>query len=551
MSLEQKTKKIIMDILVMSLEGQAGKEDLEMLKSILDGSEVARDYYCRAVSVAEYIRKKDWKADGIQESGCDKILSTDLWHALAGQEEDAESIIVETPCVINSKEAECGLGKRNKLIFNSAILVTAACLLFAFVLYFTADDFQKDAATLADCYNAKWADGGIQKGDRILFRSGVHSLEEGYASLVFDNNVRVAFESPCSFEILSEDRIRLDYGVLYSRVPSESIGFSVVTPKCLVVDLGTEFGVKVEYDGTTELHVNHGKTMLLAGNKTSIEVSEGYARKIYDPGSVTEIPCESDYFVREINSETGMIWRGDTHFSLADVVGGGNGWGTGNQESGIEPTTGERINYLSYNREGEGKYVSVSPDKYSYIDGVFVPCGPTQIVSSHGHIFSDCPITNNIYYTDIISGAGSGINDYNDRAGKYLLGGKRYGVKGNPSIFMHANLGITYDLDAIRADMPMNDIVSFVSSAGLSSDLPRIGNATVWVLIDGNARFKMQVDQPGAAVSIEVDIHDTDRFLSLVTTDGEDPDMYGDSNLRATDSDWCVFSSPELIFSVK
>ena len=71
---------------------------------------------------------------------------------------------------------------------------------------------------------------------------------------------------------------------------------------------------------------------------------------------------------------------------------------------------------------------------------------------------------------------------------------------------MHGNLGITFDLSAIREDVPMNEIESFSAVAGLSSDIPREGNAVVWVLIDCETRFKAQVDQPGVAVDIDVEI---------------------------------------------
>ena len=542
MSLDTKTKKIIMDLLVLALEGDAGKDEFEQLKSILDSSDEARDYYCKAVAVSENIRKKDWNVNGGSRQGCEGLLSNEIWRALAEQEEDADSIILKRP---RRKR-----GRNNKLLFPSVIMSAAAIFIFAVFLKLNVEPVRIEVATLSDSIRAVWDKSSLQNSDRLHIRSGGYFLEEGFVSLVFDNNALVTIEAPARFDILSEDRFRLDFGRIYSKIPSGAIGFSVSTPECLIVDLGTEFGVLVDKYGQTQLHVNKGRTMLVTGkddDKTSLEVTQGVAHSIDSSGNVVEIQCQSRLFARNINSQTGMIWRGDANLSLADVVGGGNGWGNGKTEVGIDPITGMWVEYKSGDREGKGEFVPVITDKYSYIDGVFVPNGPNQIISTQNHIFKECPLTNNIYYSDIVAGAGINIFDYTYSPANCLLGGKKYGTKEYPSIFMHANIGITFDLDAFRSDIPGADINKFTADAGLSSDIPRDGNAVVWVLLDGEVKFNTGVDQPGKVVPITVNIEKSDRFLSLITTDGGDPDLEQGSNLRGSDSDWCIIAKPELI----
>jgi hypothetical protein len=61
------------------------------------------------------------------------------------------------------------------------------------------------------------------------------------------------------------------------------------------------------------------------------------------------------------------------------------------------------------------------------------------IVTSKGHIFADCPMTNNIFYMEIVN------SRLNDPAVPMLWkeaadGGGIYGSNACPSIFMHANL---------------------------------------------------------------------------------------------------------------
>jgi hypothetical protein len=126
-----------------------------------------------------------------------------------------------------------------------------------------------EVATLLDSINAKWAeaDSSMKSGSRLVTGSTNSLLRGGCAKLLFDNNAIVTIEGPAEFEIIAEDRIKLLYGRIYSIVPQEALGFSVVTPNAMIVDLGTEFGVQVDFLGTTELHVNHGMTRLVAGKK--------------------------------------------------------------------------------------------------------------------------------------------------------------------------------------------------------------------------------------------------------------------------------------------
>ena len=59
---------------------------------------------------------------------------------------------------------------------------------------------------------------------------------------------------------------------------------------------------------------------------------------------------------------------------LADVVGGGNGFGTGTPDTGIDPRTGSIVSGITAtdNPGASNIYNSVA---YSFVDGVFVPDG--------------------------------------------------------------------------------------------------------------------------------------------------------------------------------
>lgn len=449
---------------------------------------------------------------------------------------------------------------REKMVYRfkkhsaiSALLAAAAILLLLLFVRFGPTRSGREVATLSDSIDAEWADSSfaLRPGVRLLDSDPTFVLRRGYAKLVFDNQAEVVLEGPSEFKILSDNQVWLDYGRLYATVPESAQGFTVQTAQAKTVDLGTEFGIKESLDGETEIHVIKGKVKLLAELKGKVFnqiVAEGLSRRVCAAsGQIHEIAFHRLLFARRINSSRGMVWKGRMTVDLADIIGGGNGRGTGQSEIGIDPLTGKRYEYFSQDRQGSGRYVPVSEDRY--IDGVFVPQGEKpQVVSSKGHVFKECPKTNNIFYAGIVTGSAKNLSDYNHRPAQASLGGKLYGTLDYPSIFMHANLGVTFDLAAIRADLPGFSIDRFVADAGLSSDAPRQGNVDVWVLIDGQVRYSsLGFREKGKAISIDVPLKAADRFLSLVVTDGRDQDHpEGRERLRSTDSDWCVFGCPRL-----
>jgi NPCBM/NEW2 domain len=111
----------------------------------------------------------------------------------------------------------------------------------------------------------------------------------------------------------------------------------------------------------------------------------------------------------------------------------------------------------------------------------------------------------------------------------------------------NANLGITFDLAEIASANPGLRLARFEAGFGVSENATnRPCNADFWVLVDGKVRFSQTVvRRKGMAGQIDVALAEGDRFLTLITTDGSDPD--GDAAPhRATDSDWCVFAEPIL-----
>jgi hypothetical protein len=114
-----------------------------------------------------------------------------------------------------------------------------------------------EIAWLINAQNCRWEDGGAPAG--AMGPGKVLRLAQGLAELHFQNGVCLVLQGPARLELLSDNRVRLLLGALAARVPEGARGFEVLSPGGSVVDLGTEFGVRVAEDGTTRMHVFRGE----------------------------------------------------------------------------------------------------------------------------------------------------------------------------------------------------------------------------------------------------------------------------------------------------
>ena len=92
----------------------------------------------------------------------------------------------------------------------------------------------------------------LWQGQSVSLASGLAEIEFGSgATILLEGPAQLVFDGPGAGNLVS--------GRLTAQVPTEAHGFVVQTPGVTVVDLGTEFGVLVASDGTTEAHVFKGE----------------------------------------------------------------------------------------------------------------------------------------------------------------------------------------------------------------------------------------------------------------------------------------------------
>ncbi|MBI1371518.1 MAG: hypothetical protein GC159_01970 [Phycisphaera sp.] len=115
-------------------------------------------------------------------------------------------------------------------------------------------------ATVVDVTNAEWADEAsadmLQPGTSL--EPGALHLRRGSAQLVLGRGSIVTMLGDTKLEMIGDNACRLLRGRIAVYVPEWAIGFTVHTPSAMVTDLGTEFGVEVDGNDRTEVHVFQG-----------------------------------------------------------------------------------------------------------------------------------------------------------------------------------------------------------------------------------------------------------------------------------------------------
>jgi hypothetical protein len=536
------------DLITASIEGDINPEQFAELRHLLGSSREALKLYVDYVSILTDIRSSKPLFD--QDAECS--YDSRMWEVLSEYERTAPVVNrrIGSPgtenVLIQNVEYPPYSYRVNRWAFMLLFSAAAAIFLLVFLVRFALPPAGVEVATLNDSINAKWANsaGSIEKGKRFAARSEEFCLQQGLAEIVFDNDVRVVIEGPAAFEMLTGDQINLRYGRIYATVPTHAIGFIVNTPTCRIIDLSTEFGVQADMFGDVHLHVISGKTALIAGgksNKVNFQVAEGQAKKVFSATqTVSDIPCDEDLFVRAIDSQTRLVWRGQRSVSLADIVGGGNGFGSGVLNDGIDAATGKILRELPNDLVQLGSAGYRTVDDNPYIDGVFIPGvdeGVTRITAD-GSLTAEFPQTKGNYWGYIFNGAfhsGENVPRHN-----LIMNGMAFGRPETPAISMHSNQGMTFDLSAIRKNVPAGTMRQFRSLIGISETVQTYeqnSTAVFWVFLDGRKVVEQKMSSTDPAIQIEVPITAEDRFLTLAVTESDD--TWG--------HDWAIFGFPELV----
>lgn len=265
---------------------------------------------------------------------------------------------------------------------------------------------------------------------------------------------------------------------------------------------------------------------VFAGIKREDRVVSDSAMKQYEE-TKTDLTAKLQSIGFEIGKLEGV------GLDLADMVGGGNGLGSGTYRQGIDARTGvnQTRNLGALGDVVTNKFVKTQS---AFIDGVFIPNGEdgnaTIAVSTTGVTVTGLPKTSGAAWDLIRNGPVASQHSPE-------LGGIDFTKDGHSLLGLHANSGITFDLDAIRrasnqTEMRFTAKLGYFGAAGEQ-------RADAWVFLDGKpvADFP-QLNRDKGLQDIDLKLSVDARFLTLVSTDGgngygHDQIGFGDPKLKS------------------
>ena len=416
------------------------------------------------------------------------------------------------------------------------LTVAAAIIMICFAVTRYVLD-HRVVATLDEELHAQWA----QPPEDANLHPGVMTLEQGFARITFKQGTQILVQAPCTFDLRSKNRMRLDQGMVTANVPEQAHGFSIQTPHSTVTDFGTEFGVQVKDVKASEVHVFEGRVQCRTAKQQDkpLDITRNNAGVLSASGDLTlkSLGSRPNLFTRELPDVNSRFGIPNKRLDLTDIVGGGNGFGTGQRLHCIDPATGEVRSRYSYGKRRLGQdYTPVS--KLLMVDGVFVPpvAGGFALISSSGYHYEFPPAAGGGWWTEVASASVANLDDVNPSPLK--LGEQIFGQDNHPALLMHANVGITFDLDAIRKTLSGTRIRNFKSYCGVSHRATETGDpvSEFYVLVDGELKYRREIAMRTLPTPlVQVRLNADNRFLTLVCLSGEE-----------NNGDWSFFGEPAL-----
>ncbi len=545
-------------------EGVITDEQFAELDQLLAQSKRVCKYYHEYLSMCSILKSgkaidEDYTApQNISPAVCDM----QLWDELLKEEETAPTVVLPKPKKQKPKREPVQVGpypkierKLSKFTIYSAVASIAALIFIVIFVKVVPNPITLEVATLSNTLNAVWDKPGtaMENEARLITGRRPLKLQSGFAELLFDNRTKVTVEAPAEFILRAENKIRLNHGKLYVTVPDEAHGFTIDTEHAQIVDLGTEFGVYKPIDGDITVHVMKGKVRmdLVAAEQTVSQIlTQAQAAVVTTERQVQAVSYEEDLFVRDIVQQQILIQRQTTHFCLADVVAGGDGFSGTTSQRGIVPASGRISAKAKRFQNRFGKEGNKRVNDSEYIDSVFIPDDGPIWVSSAKHRYRGFNDTNQYYWSDITPDVRIPTNMATNNKPQMLneifpvLKGKTYGGSQNdPAILISPNAGITFDLNKIRNQCSGKEIVSFNTICGIPENTQQSSEKIrFWIMIDGNKKAVFKAEPAGEKTqNLQIPITPADQYLSLVTT------IEGTNSRNC----WALFAEPKLILEKK
>jgi len=150
----------------------------------------------------------------------------------------------------------------------------------------------------------------LRVGDAV--KEGRIALQGGAVELRLRNGVTVVLEGPVDLLLRTDMEAFVQAGKVLVRMPRGMSGFRLETPSTSVLDLGTEFAVRIGDRGATDIQVYDGEVIATARDSTG---REGFPNRLVVGDAlrfssdlevaVASIPFAEGRFIRSVRSAAG------------------------------------------------------------------------------------------------------------------------------------------------------------------------------------------------------------------------------------------------------
>ncbi|QDU50655.1 DUF1553 domain-containing protein [Gimesia panareensis] len=258
------------------------------------------------------------------------------------------------------------------------------------------------------------------------------------------------------------------------------------------------------------------------------------AERVVSDSAIKAYESRKQELTAELNEIDYRISRLEgTGVDLADIVGGGNGLGTGAFRQGIDARTA-KVQTRDFGALGNVKTNRFVAADFEFIDGVFIPDGQAGkakiVVSSTGTTVSGLPATTGKAWDMIRNGPVASQHSPE-------LDGINFTEAGHSLLGLHANAGITFDLEKIRSSTQLTDL-QFTAKLGYFG-AGGVFHADVRVFVDGQEVAKyIHLKRDDGLQQLSIPLSPSSRFLTLIATDGgngysHDQVGFGDPRLKS------------------
>lgn len=222
-------------------------------------------------------------------------------------------------------------------------------------------------AAVAEITGSEAAD-GIEIGREFHAGQDI-AIGSGFVRIRFAKGAEMILEGPAELTVSDGNGAVLMRGTVSVHVPPSATGFTLVGPDAKVIDVGTEFAMKVSPDKPTEVHVLDGLIRTsTSGDPVEREMRKDQAIEVID-GNARQIPAQPGHFVSALpKRKSGAV--GYIHWSFDEREGSeaaSSGPGIGgsrsgahlrtDSESGLEPMHVEGVFGAGIFLDGKGAFI--------------------------------------------------------------------------------------------------------------------------------------------------------------------------------------------------